>query len=102
SEAAAAASGEAAAASGEPAAGPNGGAAPGAGAVAAAFTAEEEEFFRKGAMLHKQPQEPVESFDDLDVEPPKTFWQRLVSRPDAVRRLDSEPILLPARDADDD
>jgi hypothetical protein len=47
-----------------------------------AFTAEEEEFFRAGANLQASPMAPPESFDDLETGPPKTFWQRLVSRPD--------------------
>jgi hypothetical protein len=58
----------------------------------AAFSQQEEEFFRAGAKLHEQPHAPVESFDDLETGPPKTFWQRLVARPDAVPRADSEPV----------
>ncbi len=52
----------------------------------AAFTDEEEAFFRAGHKIAEQaPQPQFESFDDLETEPPKTFWQRLVSRPDRHR-----------------
>jgi DNA-binding response OmpR family regulator len=57
----------------------------------AAFSAEEEEFFRAGHQIQEQHTAPIETFDDLETEPPKTFWQRLVSRPDAVKRAGTEP-----------
>jgi len=59
----------------------------------AVFSAQEEEFFKAGSKIQSQHTAPIETFDDLETEPPKTFWQRLVSRPEAVPRAGTGPIV---------